>query len=260
MNQISAAGLTQLLERLRERLLGLTVPRGLESARMAIETAASVLRNLERRLAEGPGAPLRIAFFGPTGAGKSKLLSSLLGSNVSPSGFRRPYTLRPAYSVPERHAALRARLDGHVQLRPGGDWPDLVLIDSPDFDSVERQNRAAADRVLGEAEAIVFVTDVQKYADQSTWEYLERLDRAARPAAIVLNKAVGEGAAADFRRRLEERPGRAPVALIVVPELSIDDQMRLSCDVAYRPRGNVGVGLLAATGGALRLHALIASR
>ncbi len=48
------------------------------------------LVNLRRRLRDGPHAPLRIAFFGPTGAGKSKLFSSLIERNVSGSGYQRP--------------------------------------------------------------------------------------------------------------------------------------------------------------------------
>jgi hypothetical protein len=235
VNEMPAAAPSQLLQRLKERLLALALPRGLAPSREALEAMLGVLENLERRLAEGPGAPLRIAFFGPTGAGKSKLLSSLLGANVSPSGFRRPYTLRPAYSVHERHGALRSRLEGDVQLRSGADWRDAILIDSPDFDSVERRNRAEADRIFAEAEALVFVTDVQKYADQSTWDYLGRMDAVGKPAVLVLNKAVGEGAADDFRRRLEARGARA--ALIVIPELSIDDQ-------ALLPASEPGLGRL----------------
>ena len=137
------------------------------------------------------------------------------------------------WAIPSRQASdvtvaiqLRSFGSSPEDVRSGADWPDVVLIDSPDFDSVERENRTAADRIFGEAEVLVFVTDVQKYADQSTWDYLERMDAARKPAVMVLNKAVGEGAAIDFRRRLDARPAGG-ATLVVIPELSIDDRTLL---------------------------------
>src|SRR5262249_27688414 len=133
---------------------------------------SGALSNLARRLLEGPDAPLRVAFFGPTGVGKSKLFNSLLGKELSPSGFRRPFTLRPVYFLPESHKALLPGIDGDVKLGSDPSWRDLILIDTPDFDSVETQNRKEAERIFREADAFLFITDVQKYADHATWEYL----------------------------------------------------------------------------------------
>ncbi|MBI4604829.1 MAG: GTPase domain-containing protein [Planctomycetes bacterium] len=210
-----------LLEGWRGLISPIELPPGLEAAARRLEEAAAALGSLCRRLAEGPEAPLRLAFFGPTGAGKSKLFNSLLGRNVSPAGFRRPFTLRPVYSLHEAHAALAGGIDGEVVVRGGEGWRDVLLIDTPDFDSVERANRAAAERVFREAEAFLFVTDAQKYADQSTWEYLERIFREGTPVLIVLNKVAGDGAPRDFRARLEARFGHA--APVVVREHAVDD-------------------------------------
>ena len=183
------------------------------------------LRNLERRLAEGPSAPLRVAFFGPTGVGKSKVFNSLAGGTPSPSGYRRPFTMRSVYLLHESRKGLAPGLPGDVKLHGDASWRDLVLTDTPDFDSVETGNRAEADRVFREAEAFIFLTDVQKYADHSTWEYLERIFRERKPAIIVLNKVSGQGPVADFHSRLEARFGEAArrSPWIVLAEHAIGD-------------------------------------
>jgi hypothetical protein len=181
------------------------LPGELESPEFPRRALLEVLGNLERRLREGPDAPLRVALFGPTGAGKSKIFNSLVGGELSPAGFRRPFTLRSVYLV---HEARREEV-----FSPGGDvkptsdvlWRDVVLVDTPDFDSVEKHNREEAERVFREADAFVFVTDVQKYADHSTWQYLERICLEKKPAIIVLNKVEGDAPARDFFSRLDQR-------------------------------------------------------
>lgn len=186
-----------------------------------------LLANVARRLREGPNAPLRLAFFGPTGAGKSKIFNSLIGKELSPAGFRRPFTMRSVYSVPEAWQHLFSDIPGDLKVSRDSAWNGLVLIDTPDFDSVERRNRDEAERVFREADAFVFVTDSQKYADQSTWEYLARISKERKRAIIVLNKVSGETAPNDFfsllgRRLQGESWGRA-----VVHEYPVDDETPL---------------------------------
>lgn len=216
----------ELIPSIREGIDGLRLPQGFLRRSFPAERLLETLRNLERRLAEGPGAPLRVAFFGPTGVGKSKVFSSLAGGNPSPSGYRRPFTMRSVYLLHESRRALEGSLPGDVKLHAGASWRNLVLTDTPDFDSVEAGNRAEADRVFREAEAFLFLTDVQKYADHSTWEYLERIFRERKPAVIVLNKVSGEGPSADFASRLDTRFGEAArrSPRIVLAEHPIGDE------------------------------------
>ncbi len=210
-----------LLESLRKAFSRLELPDGLQAARSALSELPGTIVNLERRLADGASSPIRVALFGPTGVGKSKIFNSLLGSVVSPAGFKRPFTMRPVYSVHEAHSRLVSRMNGEVCLRTGDFWHDIVLIDTPDFDSVERHNREEAERIFLEADAFLFVTDVQKYADQSTWQYLDRISAEKKPAIIVLNKAASEGAESDFRARVHRSfPGNE---VLVLAERPIDD-------------------------------------
>ena len=230
-----------LLSSIGALLEALSFPRGLKPAALSLEELRTTLANVTRRFLEGPDAPLRVAFFGPTGVGKSKLFNSLLGKELSPSGFRRPFTLRPVYCAHPSHQALLSRLEGEVKLESDPRWRDVILIDTPDFDSVEKQNRREAERIFREADAFVFVTDLQKYADHATWEYLDRIFGEGRPMAVVLNKAGGKPwetpgllpvAAADFFARLDRRFGERGKCLerILVPEYAVDDATLLGAN------------------------------
>ncbi|MBD0290739.1 MAG: 50S ribosome-binding GTPase [Thermoleophilia bacterium] len=133
-----------------------------------------------------------VALAGPTGAGKSQLFNALAGSELAAVGRRRPTT----------SAALAATWgDGAdplldwLEIRrrhrlPGGDLEGLVLLDLPDFDSVEAGHRLEVDRIVALADLVVWVADPQKYADAALHEqYLRPLASHAAAMALVLNQA-----------------------------------------------------------------------
>ena len=190
------------------------------------------LVNLRRRLRDGPQAPIRLAFFGPTGAGKSKLFSSMIGKILSESGFRRPFTRRSLYYVHDHWRSLLAALHGDSELHEDEDWRDIIIIDTPDFDSVEVQNRVEAERVFMESDGFLFVTDSLKYADASTWEYLRKIHLAGKVFQVVLNKVNSVSIEESFRERYRKTFGtdsdlRTP---IVVPEFPMDDDTLIEAD------------------------------
>ena len=184
--------------------------------------------NLRRRYRDGPHAPIRIAFFGPTGAGKSKLFCSLVGKPISRSGYKRPFTRTSCYFVHDAWQPIVAALEGNVEMHQQDDWQQVILIDTPDFDSVELANRDEAERVFLEADDFLFVTDSLKYADASTWEYLGRIHTAGKEFAVILNKTSSEAIPDSFDKRYHETfdiPSGHPLpySKIVVPEFSIPD-------------------------------------
>ena len=66
----------------------------------------------------------------------------------------------------------------------------LVLLDLPDFDSIEAAHRAEVDRLLRLVDLVIWVTDPQKYADQVIHEqYLQMFHRQAPNMVVVLNQA-----------------------------------------------------------------------
>ena len=124
-------------------------------------------------------------------------------------------------------AALLDWLDVRRRHRVGGP-PDgldgLVLLDLPDFDSVERSHRVEVDRLLELVDLVVWVVDPQKYAD-AAWHdgYLGRLDEYGASTAVVLNQVdlltpgAAAAAEADLRRLLGNRGlDEAPVLHVSV--------------------------------------------
>jgi energy-coupling factor transporter ATP-binding protein EcfA2 len=143
-----------------------------------------------------------VALAGATGSGKSSLFNALARLQLSPVGVRRPTTgvahacvwgsgqasdLLDWLGVPpsrrfRRESALDA--DDEETLR------GLVLLDLPDFDSVEQAHRVEADRLLSLVDLVVWVLDPQKYADRVVHEqYLSRFARHRDITVVVLNQA-----------------------------------------------------------------------
>ena len=133
-----------------------------------------------------------VALAGPTGAGKSTLFNRLAGADLSDAGRRRPTTSRAAAAVWGAGAdALLDWLDvprRHVREDP--ELQGLVLLDLPDFDSVDVSHRLEVDRLVELVDLVVWVVDPQKYAD-SAWHdgYLRPLRAYADAMAVVLNQS-----------------------------------------------------------------------
>jgi putative ribosome biogenesis GTPase RsgA len=180
-----------------------TLDRRLESLSEAAELAADRLEDAAveraRRVVQKAGNRLGLgvettvaALAGPTGAGKSSLFNALVRQDIAEVGRRRPTTsavtaaiwgdVNPALldwvNVPQRCVAQN------------DDYNRLVLLDLPDFDSVERTHRAEVDRVVELADLVLWVVDPQKYAD-AAWHdrYLRPLRSHGRAMAVVLNQA-----------------------------------------------------------------------
>ncbi len=105
-------------------------------------------------------APLLAVVGGSTGAGKSTLINSLVGAEVSPAGVLRPTTRGPvivchpsdlAWFTDDRILPQLPRSSGPDGLRLAPDpgiGPGLALLDAPDIDSVvEHQPRACGHAV-----------------------------------------------------------------------------------------------------------------
>ncbi|MFL6184227.1 MAG: GTPase [Actinomycetes bacterium] len=163
-------------------------------------------------------APLVCILLGSTGAGKSSLLNGLAGAPISPSGVVRPTTMRPvvllapgqvdAFMAGKVLAALadadRLQLAIHDRA-----FPEIALVDAPDVDSVEAQNRRTAEELLQAADLCLFVTTAQRYADAVPWEFLHQAKARGVPLLVVVNRLPRRetdqrAILDDARRRFEE--------------------------------------------------------
>jgi len=133
-----------------------------------------------------------VALAGATGSGKSTLFNGLAGVDLSPAGRRRPTT-------GETHACvwgsgaddLLGWLDvGKRYARAPGDLEGLVLLDLPDFDSVEATHRVEVDRLLAVVDLIVWVLHPEKYADKVVHrQYLEQFAAYQDVTVVSLHQA-----------------------------------------------------------------------
>ena len=196
-----------------------------------------------------------VALAGPTGAGKSSLFNLLAGAEVAKVGRLRPTTaaataavwgdvgdaLLDWLDVPRRH-----RVDGAREVA-------LVLLDLPDFDSVELAHRVEVDRVVELADLVLWVVDPQKYAD-AVWhdQYLRKLVAYEASMAVVLNQSdlltpdALAACAADLRRLLErERLSRVPIVVVSAETGRGVDELRRLLDERVAARAAAAARLAA---------------
>jgi hypothetical protein len=185
-------------------------------------------------------APVLMVVGGSTGAGKSTLLNSLVGSVVSPAGVLRPTTRAPVlvchpddlhWFEGDRILPYLARTTGGspapgtLQLVTQAELPaGLALLDSPDIDSVLKENRALANQLLTAADGWLFVTTALRYADAVPWEFLRAARDRGTAMSVVLNR-VPEDAEREVASHMSEmmRTQRLDAELLVVPEVALDD-------------------------------------
>lgn len=178
---------------------------------LGLDTAAArtVVAESRARLGLLPDGYV-VALVGGTGVGKSTLLNSLAGEEVSPAGPRRPTTGAPVAWVPSGLAdAARPLLDrlgvASVRTHPGDGLGPVVIVDLPDLDSLEPSHREIVEELLPRVDVVAWVTDPEKYADAALHDaflrdWLPRLDRQA----VILNKAdrLAPGAVDEVARDL----------------------------------------------------------
>jgi energy-coupling factor transporter ATP-binding protein EcfA2 len=232
------------LARLRDELAGLALtletPAAAGGRAMRDEIVAQVDDYLLPRLAQ-MDAPLLMVVGGSTGAGKSTLVNSLVGAEVSASGVLRPTTRAPVLACHpadlrwfegDRILPALSRTSGApagpggLQLVPTEGLPEgVALLDAPDIDSVVEANRALAAQLLAAADSWLFVTTAARYADAVPWDMLHAARDRGTSLSLVLDRvppdAVDE-VSGHLRQMLDE-PGLDGTPLLVVREALLED-------------------------------------
>lgn len=176
------------------------------------------------------------AIVGPNNAGKSALFNGICGRDVSPSvatgaatrrlvaaanstlcdelfaeSGRGRFDVRPwedptiALSNAERpEELLLARVDSMPER--------VLLIDAPDFDSVELANRAAAEAVLAAADVAICVVTKHTYQNAQVVEFLKAWLTGGRPWIAAYNELPTEEIARSHLDKLASDLGAPPLA------------------------------------------------
>jgi hypothetical protein len=258
MDGIDFDGMLATTTALRTRLDDVRLPLATEQVEGARQTTVHVRRQLDDyvipRLRD-IDAPVLAVVGGSTGAGKSTLVNSVVGAEVTVPGVLRPTTRSPVlihhpaaarWFEDDRVLGSLARVRGtpgqavegahQLQLVASDAVPeDLALLDAPDIDSVLDRNREIAQHLLDAADLWVFVTTAARYADAVPWEFLRTASRRGVGIGLVLNR-VPPGAAEEIAPHLasmltDEGLGDAP--LFVLEEQALEAG-RLPVD-AVRP-------------------------
>jgi energy-coupling factor transporter ATP-binding protein EcfA2 len=193
------------------------------------------------------GAPILVALVGSTGAGKSTLMNSLVGAQVSNTGRRRPTTNSPVlacHPADARWFAENVFLPTMPRVRqqglatPGRDGllvlaenegmpPGVALLDTPDIDSVVQAHREFAHQFLDASDLWLFMTSAGRYADAAVWELLQQARERDASLAIVLSRVPPASArqlSSHFDAMLEAN-GLAGAQRFMIAETVLTDGM-----------------------------------
>ena len=191
------------------------------------------------------GAPILVALVGSTGAGKSTLMNSLVGRQVSATGIRRPTTNSPVLAchpndmrwfaenvflptlprVRQQGLAMPGR-DGLLVLAASEGMPEgVAVLDTPDIDSVVQAHRDFAHQFLDASDLWLFVTTARRYADAAVWEMLKDARDRGAALAIALSRVPPPATAqlsAHFDAMLDAN-GLHEVRRFIIPETVVTD-------------------------------------
>jgi hypothetical protein len=225
------------------------LPTALIDRRRSLALAESILRGPARPTG---ARPVHVAVIGPTQTGKSSIVNALLGAPAAEVSPLAGYTIHP-HAFWCGDAPLPADCDAWLRnmrrvdpaalsrdaldtftVRPapsGAIRADLVLWDTPDFDSLAAQTyQQGLLEVLARADAYLLVLSKEKYADLSAWKMLRLLAPLSRPLAVALNKMTPDAISLvpdTLRTRLSELGGAfAQANIITLPYLATAEAER----------------------------------
>lgn len=239
---------------LRDALAAAKFPLEASDAERASDDVRAALDQLEDHVLPRLAAldsPALVVIGGSTGSGKSLLVNSIVGTNVSRSGVIRPTTLGPVlvHHPDDAHWFSESRVlpglarltigpgqvggvdsagDPHRELRLASSTklpPGIALLDAPDIDSVDAANRALGAQLLGAADVWMFVTTAARYADAVPWGFLHQARERGTPLTLILNR-VPPGALSEIQPHLGEllaKNGLADAKIFGVVEQTLED-------------------------------------
>jgi len=209
--RVDARLLEATLLNLRKRIAAIPLVFDIAGAEEVTAERAKLISQIDDYLlprVRESAAPLLVALVGSTGAGKSTLVNSIVGTQVSLTGVRRPTTNSPVLAChpDDIHwfaenmflpTLPRVRQEGLA--RPGRDGllvlaasegmtKGIALLDTPDIDSVVRAHYDFAYQFLDASDLWLFMTSASRYADAPVWELLQHARERGAALGVVLSR------------------------------------------------------------------------
>jgi energy-coupling factor transporter ATP-binding protein EcfA2 len=209
--RVDARLLEATLLNLRKRIAAIPLVFDIPGAEEVTAERAKLISQIDDYLlprVRESAAPLLVALVGSTGAGKSTLVNSIVGTQVSLTGVRRPTTNSPVLAChpDDIHwfaenmflpTLPRVRQEGLA--RPGRDGllvlaasegmtKGIALLDTPDIDSVVRAHYDFAYQFLDASDLWLFMTSASRYADAPVWELLQHARERGAALGVVLSR------------------------------------------------------------------------
>jgi hypothetical protein len=176
---------------------------------------------------EGEGC-LVAAVTGGTNTGKSTVFNLLLGAEISPMLATAAATRHPLLAAhPDRAAqCMEGRLVPEFKPERAGDGSgavsetvaqdailvaetdalpmDLMLLDTPDVDSIDQRNWKVADHIRAAGDVLIAVLTAEKYRDDRVVSFFKHAHESGRVVIPLMNKANPANDFAVARHQLGE--------------------------------------------------------
>jgi energy-coupling factor transporter ATP-binding protein EcfA2 len=209
--RVDARLLEAALLNLRKRIAAIPLVFEIEGSVAAKTERAKLLSQIDDYLlprVRRSAAPVLVALVGSTGAGKSTLVNSIVGTKVSATGVRRPTTNSPVLAchpddidwfaennflptLPRvrQEGLARPGRDGLLVLAASEGMPrGIALLDTPDIDSVVKAHHEFAYQFLDASDLWLFMTSSSRYADGPVWEILQHARDRRASLGVVLSR------------------------------------------------------------------------